>query len=162
MRLADGRESVFSCVGQLANLDTQDKNAKTVIPGRNRANPCTQNPSFKKIRRLKRIGLSQRRTATERISQYRNRLSKKVVIADNDVKASVSSFTHLMTGTVRIGSFASVASVWLPKVIKSFKKRYPEIRFEVLMGDFDEIEHWVKTGRVDFGFTSVGTSDDLQ
>lgn len=67
-----------------------------------------------------------------------------------------------MTGTVRIGSFASVASVWLPKVIKSFKKRYSEIRFEVLMGDFDEIEHWVKTGRVDFGFTSVGTSDDLQ
>lgn len=89
-------------------------------------------------------------------------LIQKVVIADNDVKASVSSFTHLMTGTVRIGSFASVASVWLPKVIKSFKKRYPEIRFEVLMGDFDEIEHWVKTGRVDFGFTSVGTSDDLQ
>ena len=67
-----------------------------------------------------------------------------------------------MTGTVRIGSFACVASVWLPKVIKSFKKRYSEIRFEVLMGDFDEIEHWVKTGRVDFGFTSVGTSDDLQ
>lgn len=81
---------------------------------------------------------------------------QKVVIADNDVKVSVSSFTHLMTGTVRIGSFASVASVWLPKVIKSFKRRYPEIRFEVLMGDFDEIEHWVKTGRVDFGFTSAG------
>lgn len=88
-------------------------------------------------------------------------LIQKVVIADDDVKASVTSFTQLMSGTVRIGSFTSVASVWLPKVIKTFKKRYPDIRYEVLMGDFDEIEHWVKTGRVDFGFTSVDTSEDL-
>ncbi len=88
-------------------------------------------------------------------------LIQKVVLADDDVKAAVSSMTKLMTGTVRIGCFASVASVWLPKVIKEFKKHFPNTRYEVLMGDFDEIERWVKTGRVDFGFTSVETSEEL-
>ena len=48
-------------------------------------------------------------------------LIQKVILADEDVKASVTSFTHLLSGTVRIASFASVASVWLPKVIKAFK-----------------------------------------
>lgn len=88
-------------------------------------------------------------------------LIQKVVLADEDVKASVTSFTQLLSGTVRIGSFASAATVWLPKVIKAFKARYPNIHYEVLMGDFGEIERWVKNGRVDFGFTDPEISEGL-
>lgn len=88
-------------------------------------------------------------------------LVEKVVLADDDIKASITSFTQLLSGTVRIGSFASIASVWLPRVIKTFKKLYPNIQYEVLMGDFEEIEHWVRTGRVDFGFTNLHSSEGL-
>lgn len=88
-------------------------------------------------------------------------LIEKVVLADDDVKAAVTSFGRLQSGTVRIGTFASVATVWLPRVIKAFKTKYPNVDYEILMGDFGEIEHWVKSGRVDFGFTTPPTIEGL-
>ena len=87
---------------------------------------------------------------------------EKVVFADEDLKNSVSSLKHLVTGTVRIATFASVSTVWLPLVIKAFKKLYPGINYEVLMGDYIDIERWVRSGRVDFGFTTPVIGEGLE
>ena len=86
---------------------------------------------------------------------------QNVVLADDDLKAAISSFGKLQSGTVRIGTFASVATVWLPRVVKAFKTKYPKVDYEILMGDFGEIERWVKSGRVDFGFTTPPTIEGL-
>jgi DNA-binding transcriptional LysR family regulator len=45
-----------------------------------------------------------------------------------------------------------VATHILPKVIGRFQKDYPAIEYELLMGDYTEIDGWVASGRVDFGF----------
>lgn len=84
---------------------------------------------------------------------------RAIVDAEKNLQTAVSSVTGLATGTVRIGTFASVATFWLPKVIHKFEKLYPGIRYEVLMGDFQEIEDWTRKGEVDFGFTteSIGS-----
>lgn len=36
--------------------------------------------------------------------------------------------------------------------IQSFQKDYPGIDYELLMGDYEEIEEWILEGRVDCGF----------
>ncbi|PKC51960.1 lysR family bacterial regulatory helix-turn-helix protein, partial [Rhizophagus irregularis] len=46
----------------------------------------------------------------------------------------------MQSGMIRIGTFSSVATHWLPNMIKSFKKDYPNIDFELLLGDYTEIE----------------------
>lgn len=61
-------------------------------------------------------------------------------------------------GVIRIGTFSSVATHRLPDVIRSFKTDHPGAGYELLLGDYTEIERWVREGRVDLGFL---TSPDL-
>lgn len=48
--------------------------------------------------------------------------------------------------------FTSVAVHWLPGMIKTFQNEYQNIAFELLHGDYTEIENWILEDRVDFGF----------
>ncbi|CAM5194772.1 DNA-binding transcriptional LysR family regulator OS=Ureibacillus acetophenoni OX=614649 GN=SAMN05877842_103254 PE=3 SV=1 [Ureibacillus acetophenoni] len=68
----------------------------------------------------------------------------------------------LDTGIIRIGTFSSVAAHWLPNMIKVFKKDYPNIDFELLLGDYTEIEQWIMEGRVDFGFLRLPTKAGME
>lgn len=63
----------------------------------------------------------------------------------------------LETGLIRIGIFSSVATHWLPNIIKEFQKDYPNIEYELLLGDYREIEAWIAEGRIDFGFLRLPT-----
>ena len=58
----------------------------------------------------------------------------------------------LKSGLIRIGTFSSVATHWLPNIIREFQKDYPEIDYEMLLGDYTEIEEWILEGRVDVVF----------
>ncbi len=71
----------------------------------------------------------------------------------------IEELQNLQTGIIRIGTFSSVATHWLPNIIKYFKKDYPNIDFELLLGDYTEIESWILEGRVDFGFLRLPTSN---
>lgn len=66
------------------------------------------------------------------------------------------------SGLIRIGTFSSVATHWLPTIIKRFGEDYPKIEFELLLGDYTEIESWIKDGRVDFGFLGLPTAVELE
>lgn len=68
----------------------------------------------------------------------------------------------LKTGLIRIGTFSSVATHWLPNIIKLFQKDYPNIEFELLLGDYTEIENWIIEGRVDCGFLILPTKPELE
>lgn len=68
----------------------------------------------------------------------------------------------LQAGLIRIGTFSSVATHWLPPVIKAFQKDYPNIDYELLLGDYTEIEAWVREGRVDCGFLRLPASPELE
>ena len=64
----------------------------------------------------------------------------------------MNQLNGVQNGIVRIGTFASVAINWLPDVFAEFQKNYPGIEYEMLLGDYAEIEHWIEEGRVDCGF----------
>ncbi len=77
----------------------------------------------------------------------------------------MDEFVHqlkgIQTGTVRIGTFASVAINWLPDIFAEFQRYYPGIDYEMLLGDYDEIEKWIEEGRVDCGFISLPSKAKL-
>lgn len=74
----------------------------------------------------------------------------------------VDDLHGLKSGLIRIGTFSSVATHWLPNVIRAFQKDYPGIEYELLLGDFTEIEEWLLEGRVDCGFLCRPVRGGLQ
>ena len=78
------------------------------------------------------------------------------------LQMKVDEINGIQSGLIRIGTFSSVATHWLPNIIREFQKDYPNIEYELLLGDYTEIEEWIQTGRVDCGFLRLPTKTDLQ
>lgn len=74
----------------------------------------------------------------------------------------IGELNGVRAGHIRIGTFSSVATHWLPNIIKSFRSDYPDVDYELLLGDYPEIEEWVRSGRVDFGFLGRKPDMDLE
>jgi len=55
-----------------------------------------------------------------------------------------------------------VATHWLPNIIKKFQKNYPNINYELLLGDYTEIEYWILEGRIDCGFLRLPLHPELE
>lgn len=89
-------------------------------------------------------------------------LAQKLCDAYDALQQQVDDVNGLQTGVIRIGTFSSVATHWLPKIIKTFQKDYPNIEYELLLGDYTEIEEWVSEGRVDFGFLRLPTRPEFE
>lgn len=87
--------------------------------------------------------------------------AKAVVSEYEKLQMAVDSLNDLQAGIIRIGTFSSVATHWLPQIIKEFRKDYPGIDYELLLGDYTEIEEWITTGRIDFGFLRLPTQPQL-
>lgn len=68
----------------------------------------------------------------------------------------------LESGLVRVGTFSSVSTHWLPSILQSFRETYPNIQFELVHGDYSEIENWISKGRVDCGFIKLPSTNGLE
>lgn len=88
--------------------------------------------------------------------------AKSVCNEYQKLQMQVDELNGLQSGLIRIGTFSSVATHWLPNVIKEFQKDYPNIDYELLLGDYTEIENWIQEGRVDCGFLRLPTQPDLE
>ena len=88
--------------------------------------------------------------------------AKSLVAEYEKLQMQVDELNGLQSGLIRIGTFSSVATHWLPNIIKEFQKDFPNIDYELLLGDYTEIEEWILEGRVDCGFLRLPTSPDLE
>lgn len=77
---------------------------------------------------------------------------RKVLQDHQKLEGQICRMNGLETGVVRIGTFASVAINWLPNLFAALQRDYPGIEYEMLLGDYEEVEHWIDEGRVDCGF----------
>lgn len=88
--------------------------------------------------------------------------AKEICSEYEKLQMEVAELNGLQSGLIRIGTFSSVATHWLPNIIKEFQKDYPKIHYELLLGDYTEIEEWILEGRVDCGFLRLPTHPDLE
>ncbi len=87
--------------------------------------------------------------------------AKSVCNEYEKLQFQIDELHGLQSGIIRIGTFSSVATHWLPNIIKAFQKEYPNIDYELLLGDYTEIESWISEGRVDCGFLRLPTQTKL-
>lgn len=87
---------------------------------------------------------------------------RRVCAEYEKLQTQVDELNGLQSGLIRIGTFSSVATHWLPNIIKAFQKDYPNIDYELLLGDYTEIETWILEGRVDCGFLLLPVRTELE
>lgn len=61
---------------------------------------------------------------------------------------------HLLTGTLRIYSYSSLATHWLPPVIGAFHNQYPQVTLRMREGTRNQAEEWINQNIVDLAFYS--------
>lgn len=88
--------------------------------------------------------------------------AKNVCEEYEKLQMQVDELNGLQSGLIRIGTFSSVATHWLPNIIKLFQSDYPNVEYELLLGDYLEIESWIADGRVDFGFLRLPTKSEFE
>ena len=82
---------------------------------------------------------------------------RKVLQEQQALEGQIDRMNGLDTGVVRIGTFASAAIHWLPNIFAALQKDYPGIEYEMLLGDYEQVEQWIEEGRVDCGFLRLPT-----
>ena len=88
--------------------------------------------------------------------------ARQVCEAYQTLQMKVDALNGLESGIIRIGTFSSVAAHWLPNIIRAFQQDYPNIDYELLLGDYTEIENWIAEGRVDCGFLRLPTRPEFE
>ncbi|MGG3640513.1 LysR family transcriptional regulator [Bacillus gobiensis] len=86
---------------------------------------------------------------------------RKVLHFNEKVQQEAANIVGLTKGTIRIGIFTSVSTNWLPNIVKLMEAKYPDIRIELLEGDYIEIEQWLLSGEIDCGFINVSHSNQF-
>ncbi|KAA9031165.1 LysR family transcriptional regulator [Niallia endozanthoxylica] len=94
----------------------------------------------------------------ERIITY----IREVLLIDERMKQEVAAINGLDIGIVKIGTFTSVASQWLPHIINRFEHDYPGITLKLFEGDYSTLEEWVLQGVIDCGFLTLPTPKSLE
>ena len=83
------------------------------------------------------------------------RAIEQVVRADEALLSAVEEVRRSSGDTIRIATFKSVAVSWLPAMMKAFQAEHPEAEFRLFDGAYAEVDEYVRTGAVDFGFVSL-------
>ena len=78
-----------------------------------------------------------------------------------ELQGKVNEIKGIQSGIVKIGTFSSVAINWLPNIFAKSQEDYPGIDYEMLLGDYEEVERWIEEGRVDCGFLRLPANTDL-
>ncbi len=87
--------------------------------------------------------------------------AKKVVQQEEELIQKSFDLKGITTGTITIGTMSSVCSNWLPQIISTFKKQYPNIQIIVKQGGYMRVRNWIENGEVDLGFLPKSLCDDL-
>ena len=77
------------------------------------------------------------------------------------LEMQVDELNGLQSGCIHIGAVMSIASSWLPGIIRAFHDEFPNIEYEIIDGTYDELEQWLLEGRIDIGFLRLPIQSEL-
>lgn len=86
---------------------------------------------------------------------------REMVNQKDKLRQAAFNINNKVEGRLRIGTFSSVTSLWMPQVIRFFKEKYPKAEIQILDGNYNEIRDWIIHGQVDCGFLSNIVAENL-
>lgn len=79
---------------------------------------------------------------------------EKICAAERKILEIAKSLNSLDFGFLRIGTIQSIAYHWLPYILRDFSKRFANIKFEVYVYGFSELNEMLLKNELDLIFTS--------
>lgn len=67
----------------------------------------------------------------------------------------------LHRGLIRIGSYVSTSSTWLPQVIGYYQSAYPDVEFNIVESGQEEMLHGLVNGSLDLALMSAPENDSV-
>lgn len=80
---------------------------------------------------------------------------RRLLSAADDIGHKADDIRGLTSGTVRIGTFSSVAIQWLPKLLHSFAQAHPGVSTEITNDTYSVLETELVEDRVDCAFVTL-------
>ena len=80
---------------------------------------------------------------------------RELLRSQERLEQTAAELRGVSAGTVRIGTFTSVAVHWLPGMIKDFQAQYPRVEFRLFNGDYHDVDRWLSDGSIDVGFVTL-------
>ena len=79
-----------------------------------------------------------------------------------ELEALIADIRNANAGTVRLGTFTSVAVHWLPGMIQAFQSAHPQLELKIFSGDYADVEQWLGDGTVDLAFVSLPAPENTR
>ena len=79
-------------------------------------------------------------------------LMRELIAAESNLYETASDIKGLATGSVTLAAYPSIATYWLPRVIREFEGLYPHIQIHLMEGVRQEICAWLDDRRADLAF----------
>ena len=86
---------------------------------------------------------------------------REVLKTQESLQQAVAEFQGMEKGTVKIGSFNSVCSTWIPEIVKRFQESFPRIRIEVYQGTYEDVAEWIRNGTIDIALISSVSAEGI-
>lgn len=77
------------------------------------------------------------------------------------LQMQVDDLRGLQSGLIRIASVASMATHWIPNIVRAFQRDYPNVEYELFISNYEEALQWVNEGRVDGAFIRLTPDQGL-
>ena len=80
--------------------------------------------------------------------------AREMLRQEQRLREQAAELKGLAMGSVTIATYASIARLWLPEVIRDFRADYPQIGSDVVEGIWQELHQMVGERRADMAFMS--------
>lgn len=74
---------------------------------------------------------------------------RTILKSEESLQETIAAIRGLEKGTVKLGGFSSVCSVWVPEIVKRFQEKFPNIRIEIYQGTYTDLVEWLRNATVD-------------
>ena len=87
---------------------------------------------------------------------------RAIVTQETQLRHAAEALRSQVAGKLRVGTFTSVATHWLPAMMMEFQRLHPSVEFTLFNGDYHDVVRWLEDGSVDLAFTAVPAPADCR
>lgn len=80
---------------------------------------------------------------------------REIVAQEQLLRRTAEELRTELRGKIRVGTFTSVATHWLPGMMMEFQQAHPEVDFQLFNGDYHDVDTWLADGSVDLAFIAL-------
>ena len=84
---------------------------------------------------------------------------RSILLQEEKIYQEIDSIRGIHKGNIRIGTFVSTSTSWLPQLLAYFQANYPDVVFEVEESGQDEMLRGIQNGSLDIALMSQPETD---